>query len=214
MDTNFCDSSWTKESVSSWFSQGQDICNFNGTVYSSEETRHFVPTAAVANDEAGKNIEIAREWMETMNTCPRDNSSVRLINSFFQSKDTKMIMEDGEVYTADEGNKMLAVTFQSFPDFTLTWGEISTIDGNPNKVIIHDVIAAGTFTGKPYTILPGVLPALMPTGKRNVNDKQRFELTIKNGKITLYKVYAIGVHTGFAGFYVRAGGSLIPIQRI
>ena len=58
--------------------------------------------------------------------------------------------------------------------------------------------------------MPGVLPELKPTGKYNYNDEQRFELTMKNGKIARFEVYALGIHTGFAGFYTRAGGSLVP----
>ena len=69
---------------------------------------------------------------------------------------------------------------------------------------------AEEFHKKGYTILPGVLPELQPTGNYNFNDEQRFELTMKNGKITRFEVYALGIHTGFAGFYTRAGGSLVP----
>lgn len=209
MEKNERDDSPTTVTLSSYSTSRSDADNFNWNDHNLE--RNLCRSLRTAySDEAAVNVRAARAWMEAMNACQPVKSYVETLNNFFESKDTNMVMEDGEMYTAEDGNKLVVATFQSFPDFKFTWGEIAIIDDNPKRVVVDQVSAEGTFTGEPYTILPGVLPSLLPTGRRNYNDMQRFELTMENGKIVLFEVFALGVHTGFSGFYVRAGGSLIP----
>ena len=169
------------------------------------------PLEEITPDEKTINVKAAEAFMELMNACqPEDPTYLEKLADCYESEETKVVLEDGEAYKPEACNGLIVATFQSFPDFKFRWGEIAPIDNNPNKIAIEDVSAQGTFTGKPYTILPGVLPELQPTGKLNSNDEQRFELTMNNGKIARFEVYALGIHTGFAGFYTKAGGSLVP----
>ncbi|KAL7556725.1 hypothetical protein ACA910_006277 [Epithemia clementina (nom. ined.)] len=159
-----------------------------------------------------KNCQIAEQFILAMNTynieSPEDY--IQSIADFYESEDTPIILEDGKRYRPLQCNQLLAVTHQSFPDFKFSYGEIKEVEkNNPNKVSVDAVYATGHHTGAPYTIMPGKLAVLEPSGKYCYNDEQFFILHFnEQGKICKFEVIAMGNCTGFAGFYTRAGGSL------
>ena len=111
-----------------------------------------------------------------------------------------------------------SVTPFNIPDlsrFELTWGNVFPIGNDPQRIVIESIFTLGTFTGKPYRVLPGVFPEAQPNGAFiNNNDEQRFKVEVYNGWITRVEVYALGISTGFAGFYTKAGGSLVPRKAV
>ena len=107
------------------------------------------------------------------------------------------------VHTPEEvGEEFL----ESFPDFVIN--HTSVVEKTDKVVIVQGVQSRGTHTGKPFTIKPGVLPAVEPSGKECFNDEELYELHLKEGKIDTIFVISMGVQTGFAGFYTRAGGDV------
>ena len=171
-----------------------------------------LPYAGGKESEMDINKKIAERWMKAMSVYNFDDPQeyIKKVAAFYESENCPVIMEDGEAYKPDACNQLLHLTFQSFPDFKLSWGEVVSIDNNPNRIAVEAIFTQGTFNGKPYSILPGVFPEVQPNGEFICNDEQRFELEIKDGKITRVEVYALGISTGFAGFYTKAGGSLVP----
>ena len=166
---------------------------------------------AIQLDEKSLNLKAAQAWMEAMNNLRTDDpEGVKKLMDHFVNKDSPVILEDGETYTAEQAIPLLHVLFESFPDFKFRYGDIAPVGNKPDRISVEDVYAEGTFTGKPYTVLPGVLPPLTANGKYYCNDEQRFEITFENGKIAKFELYALGIHTGFVGFYIQAGGSLVP----
>ena len=170
-------------------------------------------------EEPSQYVKAAHKWMEVMNAYDaRDPQAFTdRINACYESIDSPVILEDGEAYRADDCSKLFVLTHQSFPDFFMNYGEIVESKQNDKhnyvKVEITTMYATGTHTGAPYTIVPGVLPAVPPSGNPVQTDEQTIVLTLdkKTTKIIKCQVIAMGMHTGFAGFYTRAGGDLEPL---
>jgi hypothetical protein len=128
--------------------------------------------------------------------------------SHYESKKTKVHMEDGDTFTVEDTAKVLVMCHQSIPDFKVFYEEL---EEKSTKVIIMDgVQAMGTHTGAPFTILPGVFPAVPATGKLIHNDEERWIFKMRDGKICRGTIISMGVASGFAGIYTSAGGSLVP----
>ena len=157
-------------------------------------------------------VQAAHNWMHALNThVPKDPQAfLDRIISCYEHPDTPVILEDGETHKAQDGAGLFHATHLSFPDFVMNYGKVvEDISNDEITVEIHSMFATGTFTGTPYTILPGVLPEIEPNGKFTQNDEQLIILTMnKEAKITKCQVVAHGVATGFAGFYVAAGGEI------
>ena len=158
--------------------------------------------------------KIAEDCVLAWNNYQPDNPelySERLMQ-FYQKEDTPIILEDGERYKPEQCNQMFDITFRSFPDFKFSYGKIEEI--KPNQVTVEGLHATGTHTGAPYTIMPGTLPAVDPSGKTISNDEQLLIFHFdENQKIKKLEVIAIGSYTGFVGFYTRAGGDLSALQQ-
>ena len=76
---------------------------------------------------------------------------------------------------------------------------IKSAGRNSNVVYVEGLRCQGTHTGKPFTIAPGALPEVPPTGKLCQNDEERLCVEIEDGKIKAIRVYALGSTTGFIG---------------
>ena len=169
--------------------------------------------------DSSKYVKAAHKWMEAMNTYVPDDPQAFTdrINACYESIDSPVILEDGEAYRAEDCSKLFVLTHRSFPDFVMNYGEVVELKTSDKhnyvEVEVTTVFATGTHTGTPYTIIPGVLPEIPPSGKPVENDEQTFVLTLdkKTAKIIKCQVIAMGTHTGFAGFYTRAGGDVEPL---
>ena len=160
----------------------------------------------VEEDEMTVNIRAVEAYMHSMNAYRPDDPEgyMQRMADFYASKDADIILEDGEAYKTDALNKGFVGLYESFPDFKMQWSDVMAVDKKPNRIGVEGIFASGTHTGKPYSLLPGVLPEIPPTGKYVVNDEQRFEFEVRNGKIIKVEVFALGTYTGFSGFYQRA----------
>lgn len=171
--------------------------------------------AAEKGSEASKQLcKIAEDCVNAWNAyIPEDRTAyLEQLMSFFQSEDTPIILEDGEKYVPEACNQLFDITFQSFPDFHMSFSEVKEM--GPNKVLLDGLSATGTHKGAPYSIMPGALPAVAPSGKYIANDEQRLIFHFDdNQKIEKLEVIALGAHTGFVGFYTLAGGDLSALQQ-
>ncbi|CAB9530051.1 hypothetical protein SEMRO_2722_G335590.1 [Seminavis robusta] len=157
------------------------------------------------------NADIATEWMAAMTSFEGHDaqSFADMWISYFESaEDSKIILEDGEAYSPAACAPLLYATYLSFPDLAFPHAPIKDNPKDPNSVDIEEIYVSGTHKGAPYTLMPGALPEVPPSGKFISNDEQRFLLKMKNGKIQKCEVVALGSFTGFAGLYTQAGGSL------
>ena len=153
--------------------------------------------------------------MRSMNAYRPDDVEgfLQQMADFYKSNDVDIILEDGEAYKPDALGKAIAVLYESFPDFKFKWSDVVAVDKKPNRIAVEEIFAEGTHTGKPYSLLPGVLPEIPTTGKYVVNDEQRFEFEMEHGKIIKAEVYALGVYTGISGFYQRAAENVAKASR-
>jgi len=178
------------------------------------------PTAAIISSLCKK----AHEFMHSMNTVdntPADPQAAYLeeFYSYFESENSPIYLEDGEKYKTEACGKLLWATHLSFPDFKFAHVDVH-VEGVKDissktyiKVTVDGIYASGTHTGLPYTIMPGVLPAIPTSGKYMCNDEQIFVFHMhkETGKIKRVDVVALGNCTGFSGLYTRAGGDLSNI---
>ena len=162
-------------------------------------------------------IEAAHNWMDAMNTYIPDDPEAFMarITGCYETEDSPVILEDGERYKAKDCSGLFYLTHLSFPDFVMKYDtNVAEKTGFKDgikfvEVTIDAMYATGTHTGAPYSIIPGQLPAVPTSGKYVENDEQRISLLFnEDGKITQTQVIAMGTHTGFAGFYTRAGGTI------
>lgn len=157
-----------------------------------------------------KNLRCAESLLAAINNfVPEDPQAyMDTFMSHYESKDTKIKMEDGDTFTVEMTAKILVLCHQSMPDFKIFYGDL---EEKPNNIVIMDgVQACGTHSGTPFTILPGVFPAVPPSGRRIYDDEERYIFKMKNGKIKTGTIISLGNASGFAGLYMRAGGSLVP----
>ncbi|CAB9530049.1 unknown protein [Seminavis robusta] len=158
-----------------------------------------------ANKQSPSNAAIASEWMTDMTNFEGYDaqSFVDMWVSYYESPED-IVLEDGESYSPIACAQILYSTWLSFPDLQFPYAPIKDDPKDPNRVYIEEIYVSGTHKGVPYTLLPGVLPEIPPSGKYISNDEQRFILTMNNGKIQKCEVVALGCFTGFAGLYTQA----------
>ncbi|CAB9530050.1 expressed unknown protein [Seminavis robusta] len=166
------------------------------------------------SSKSPSNADIASEWLtNTSNFEAYDAQSFADMWTSYFAEDSKVVLEDGESYSPLACAQILYSTYLSFPDLKFPYAPIQDNPKDPNCVYIEEIYVSGTHKGAPYTLMPGVLPEVQPSGKFISNDEQRFILKMKNGKIQKCEVVAMGSTTGFAGLYTQAGGSLeVPVN--
>jgi hypothetical protein len=180
-----------------------------------------------------KYIQAVKTCMEKMNSFVPEDPALyaKRILDCFASPDSPLIAEDGEKYKATDLSDLCVNICKSFPDFHMKYGDVTFIDksvqGNGQSVVdktlsdeetivaqveLDGLIVSGTHTGAPYTIAPGVLPALPPSGTYVENDEQRMVFFLnKKAKIVKSQLISLGVHTGAIGLYTLAGGDASPL---
>ena len=179
-----------------------------------------------------KYVQAVKTCMEKMNSyVPEDpDLYAQRILDCYDSPDTPLIAEDGEQYKATDLAELCVNIYKSFPDFHMTYGKVTYIAKTPKQgkntysskkeedddivaeVELDSLIVSGTHTGAPYTIAPGVLPELPPSGKYVQNDEQRMVFYLnKKAEIVKSQLISLGVHTGAIGLYTLAGGDVSPL---
>ena len=151
-----------------------------------------------------RNVRTAEKLIKRYN---RWKSEEDVLTLFAGPLEAKCLFEDGFTITLKEWAAAAKEVKASFPDMRFDYEAIKEI--GTGKVAIEGLRFSGTHTGDPFTFA-AAFPAIPPTGIRVVNDEERLELEIKDGKISGMLVISIGLHTGPAGVYEKIGGSLIP----
>lgn len=199
---------------------------------SKQSTRDLGVEQAPPPPQINKYVQAVQTAMERMNSYVPGNPELyaqRIIDCF-ASPDSPLIAEDGEQYKTTDLADLCIMICKSFPDFHMKYGDVTYIDkgssSTPSSIVLgasetdkivaqvelDALIVSGTHTGEPYTIAPGVLPALEPSGKYVENDEQRMVFFLNNeAKIVKSQLVSLGVHTGAIGLYTLAGGDASPL---
>ena len=152
-----------------------------------------------------ENIRTAERLVEVYNNFDREE-----LFKLFTSRKAKISFEDD--YIPDITPVQVADNMESFrrsfPDVKFSYDSIK--EDEPGVVVMEGVKCIGTHTGEPYTMVPGVFPAIPATGIHCMNDEEIMDFTFKDGKIRKMKIIALGSSSGFSGFYQQIGGSLVP----
>lgn len=171
-----------------------------------------MPSTNITGTPPSKYIQAGHNWMYAMNNYIEGDPQAFMdrITACFEAPDSPLILEDGEEHKAEQCSALFHLTHASFPDFCMKYGKVTEQFSKDEIIVeIHAVYATGTHTGEPYTIMPGLLPAIPPSGKYTEDDEQMIVLHMnKDAKITKCQVVALGTATGFAGFYTAAGGDV------
>jgi hypothetical protein len=94
----------------------------------------------------------------------------------------------------------------SFPDFSISVPLKKEVFSG-NKIRLSEVFVSGKHTGVAYGLAntPN-FPRIEPTGMAVRNDPETFEFTIEAGKITAFKIFALGAKSGPPGLYDQVAG--------
>ncbi|CAB9503943.1 expressed unknown protein [Seminavis robusta] len=160
-----------------------------------------------------ENLKVVERFMELTNLFDPENidSSFEETLGLFESPDVTMEFEDGLKCTARECALQLKMAYESFPDYGMSLAAICEDPRSPKRIFVDGVCWSGTHTGTPYTIIPGELPAIPPSGKRISLDEERYIFHMKKGgKIGKIQIIAMGSITGYAGLYESAEAASCP----
>ena len=188
---------------------------------------------APVKKEDNKYVKAVKTLMEKLNSyVPEDpDLYAQRILACYASPDTPMIAEDGEQYKASDLAFFCTNICKSLPDFHMTYGKVTYRAKTPKQhkntyrskeedeseeivaeVELDNLVVSGTHTGAPYTMAPGVLPEIPPSGKFIQNDEERMVFYFnKKGQIVKSLLISLGVHTGPIGVYTLAGGDVSPL---
>jgi hypothetical protein len=122
----------------------------------------------------------------------------------FVSEESAAIAEDHPPIPARATAEGIGRLHASFPEIKFAYKSIE--QKGPDRVVIEGIRCSGTHTGVPYSMVPGVFPAIEATGIACINDEERFWFNIKDNKIDTLEVVALGTLSGPAGFYEQIGG--------
>ena len=150
------------------------------------------------------NVQVIEEMLKVWQNCTAEDQFL----PFYVSPRAKHILEDGFSKDAREFANIVIDIKKSFPDFKFYYESIT--EPTPNKVVIEGLRASGTHKGEPYSVAPGLLPAIPTTGKYIINDEERFIFAMKDHKVKTCHIIALGGFTGPPGLYEQIGGSMAP----
>ena len=159
-------------------------------------------------------MRTTKQLMTVMNNYDPENPQAYIdafCDLFQKGKKGKILAEDGDCHSAEQCATLLTLLHNACPnDYAMLHTDIVQQDKDHFTVI--GVSPCGTHTGSALTIMPGVLPAIPPSGKHVTLDEENYRCRMnKDGtKIKQVEVIAMGNLTGFAGFYEGCGGSLVP----
>lgn len=136
-----------------------------------------------------------------------DSTSTRdEILSYFATPHTAEVIrfEDMPSITPLQYVAVMESVWASFPDFKLGYQTLR--EDRPGLILLEPVEPSGTHTGKPFAFAN--FPPVPPCGKKVTCATERVWITMENGKITLFEIFAQGATTGPAGLYTLIGGKL------
>lgn len=159
-------------------------------------------------------MRTAEKLMTVMNDYDPQNPQAYIdafCDLFQKGKKGKILAEDGDCHSAEQCATLLTLLHDACPnDYAMLHTNIVQQDKDHFTVV--GVSPSGTHTGSALTIMPGVLPAVPPSGKHVSLDEENYRCRMNRDgtKIKQVEVVAMGNLTGFAGFYEGCGGSLVP----
>lgn len=127
-----------------------------------------------------------------------------ITNAVF-NKAARFCFPDADMLLSEFVDEIERLT-DSFPDLAFTWGPIQQTA--PNTVIVCDLSACGTHTGKPYGF--GPYPAVDTTSIQHADPPIQVTFTIgSDGHIEKATAFSSSGTPGPAGFYTAIGGLIM-----
>lgn len=150
---------------------------------SRRKSKKFVPPSS-------ENIDIAEKYLE----CFRSQDVDGCIALTAPGCNFRLI---GSQTITLNVETMLTNIHESFSDFSVVNEKPEEV--GPGNVVIKDLVAQGTHSGKPFCV--GTQPPLAANGVRCVGEPESWTMFIKNGKIVKIINYCMGKSSGPMGFY-------------
>lgn len=194
------------DGTSSEGSQGASAAVASVKVGREKKQRRKSKTGKCQKEEIEKseNVKVVEEFFQRFNSF----ESVESLEEMFLHPDqSKFRLEDGFSMTPKEWAEGSLLVYNSFPNMKFEFKELK--ETGPNEVVAEGLNFSGTHTGAPFTFAPP-FPEIPTTGIHVVNDEERFVFRLKDGKIDVLTVIALGTYTGPPGVYEQVGGRLVP----
>lgn len=187
-------SNWTKKTASTSRSASRHTYRVSG-----------VPAEIVPKGRS--QTKIIRALVHQLNNV----TTAEDIVAYFVNGDSPFIPEDVDPIPMKILAGVNVHLHMSFPDMEFSYESIK--QRGPDLVVVEGAQFSGTHIGEPYTAMPGMLPALPPSGTYVLVDKERWFFEMEGEKVKSWTVVALGPVTGPAGVYESLGGSLKPPKK-